>query len=109
MVKKRIIDLSNIHYKDEFTIILQYIAPKFWRIYVFSEPTGCVSYDISEELLKDCIIVSRNLSNKISLDEYFVKYGSKEVSQNFFKCNKGEYGIRLTFKEKAIPLAKDIK
>ena len=109
LVKKRIIDLSNIHYQDEFTIILQYIAPKFWRIYVFSEPTGCVLYDISEELLKDCIIVSRNLSNKISLDEYFVKYGSKEVSQNFFKCNKGEYGIRLTFKEKAIPLAKDIK
>ena len=72
---------------------MQYIAPKSWRIYVFSESIGSVSYDIPEKLLKDCIISSRNLSKEISLDEYFIKYGSEGVSQNFFKCANDEYGI----------------
>lgn len=99
--RKKIIDLNKIHHKDKFMIILQYITPKFWRIYVFSETTGCVSYDLPEKLLKDCIISSRNLSKKISLGEYLVKYGAMEVSQNFSKCNNNEYGIRLVFKEKS--------
>lgn len=99
--RKKIIDLNKIHHKDKFMIILQYITPKFWRIYVFSETTGCVSYDLPEKLLKDCIISSHNLSKKISLGEYLVKYGAMEVSQNFSKCNNNEYGIRLVFKEKS--------
>ena len=99
--RKKIIDLNKIHHKDKFMIILQYITPKFWRIYVFSETTGCVSYDLPEKLLKDCIISSHNLSKKISLGEYLVKYGAMEVSQNFSKCNNHEYGIRLVFKEKS--------
>ena len=99
--RKKIIDLNKIHHKDKFMIILQYITPKFWRIYVFSETTGCVSYDLPENLLKDCVISSRNLSKKISLGEYLVKYGAMEVSQNFSKCNNNEYGIRLVFKEKS--------
>ncbi len=107
--RKKIIDLSNIRHKDKFTIILQYIAPKFWRIYVFSESIGSVSYDIPEKLLKNCIISSCNLSKEISLDEYFVKYGSRGVSQNFFKCDNDEYGIRLTFQEKAIPFKENME
>lgn len=109
LLRKKIIDLSNIHRKDKFTLILQYIAPKSWRIYLFSESTGRVSYDIPKKLLKDCIISSCNLSKELSLDEYFVKYGLKEISQNFFKCNNDEYGIRLIFKEHTIPFKENIK